>query len=98
MSPDQWDIQGVNAGYALELYERFRRDPGSVDPATRAVFAAWTPSDATVERLRSGGPESRSLDVPSALIVGAVNLAQSIRRYGHLAAAIDPLGSRPLGD
>src|SRR5262245_42717597 len=32
------------------------------------------------------------------IVVGAVNLAQSIRRYGHLAAAIDPLGSRPLGD
>ena len=30
--------------------------------------------------------------------VGAFNLAQSIRRYGHLAAQIDPLGSRPLGD
>ncbi len=31
-------------------------------------------------------------------IVGAVNLAQSIRRYGHLAAQLDPLGSRPIGD
>ena len=31
--------------------------------------------------------------------VGAVNLAQSIRRYGHLAAQLDPLGLRkPLGD
>ena len=32
-------------------------------------------------------------------VVGAVNLAQSIRRYGHLAARLDPLGLRkPLGD
>jgi 2-oxoglutarate dehydrogenase E1 component len=31
-------------------------------------------------------------------VVGAINLAQSIRRYGHLAAQIDPLGARPLGD
>src|SRR5690606_18188968 len=31
-------------------------------------------------------------------IVGAVNLAESIRRYGHLAAHIDPLGKRPMGD
>ena len=31
--------------------------------------------------------------------VGAVNLAQSIRRYGHLAARLDPLGVRPpIGD
>ncbi len=26
------------------------------------------------------------------------NLIASIRRYGHLAARIDPLGSEPLGD
>src|SRR4030095_11604044 len=31
-------------------------------------------------------------------IVGAANLAESIRRYGHLAARIDPLGSTPPGD
>jgi 2-oxoglutarate dehydrogenase E1 component len=30
--------------------------------------------------------------------VSAFNLAQSIRRYGHLAAQIDPLGSRRQGD
>lgn len=29
---------GPNAGYALELYERYRQDPESVDPATRAFF------------------------------------------------------------
>ena len=27
-----------------------------------------------------------------------MNLAESIRRYGHLAATIDPLGSTPVGD
>ena len=30
--------------------------------------------------------------------MGLVNLANSIRDYGHLAAQIDPLGSRPPGD
>jgi 2-oxoglutarate dehydrogenase E1 component len=30
--------------------------------------------------------------------VAAFDLAQSIRRYGHLAADLDPLGSAPLGD
>jgi 2-oxoglutarate dehydrogenase E1 component len=28
----------------------------------------------------------------------AVNLAQSIRKYGHLAARLDPLESPPVGD
>ena len=31
-------------------------------------------------------------------IVAAVNLAESIRRYGHLAATLDPLGGQPPGD
>jgi 2-oxoglutarate dehydrogenase E1 component len=36
---DQWDLfYGPNAGYALELYDRFRHDPASVDPATRSFF------------------------------------------------------------
>src|SRR4030095_13679614 len=32
------------------------------------------------------------------VVVGAANLAESIRRYGHLAARLDPLGSEPPGD
>ena len=28
----------------------------------------------------------------------ARDAVQAIRRYGHLAAEIDPLGSRPMGD
>ena len=31
-------FSGVNRGYLLELYDRFRTDPSSVDPATRAIF------------------------------------------------------------
>ena len=32
-----------------------------------------------------------------AAIVGAVNLAESLRKYGHLKAQLDPLGKRPFG-
>jgi 2-oxoglutarate dehydrogenase E1 component len=87
-------FSGVNAGYVLELYERYRRNPESVDPATREAFAAWTPEetrpDAAGDR-PSGGASLR-------VIVGAASLADSVRRYGHLAAHIDPLGSTPPGD
>jgi 2-oxoglutarate dehydrogenase E1 component len=88
-----WEgFSGINSGYALELYERFRKDPSSVDPATRAIFEQWTPpADAD----QAGGAAA---DVPVRAAVAAVNLAQSIRRYGHLAAQIDPLGSKPTGD
>ena len=84
---------GVNAGYVLELYERYRQDPEAVDPATRRAFESWTPSaDAPIERSGTAAP----LDTRA--IVGAANLVESIRRYGHLAAHLDPLGSTPIGD
>src|SRR5437762_1066431 len=94
MSSAWQGFQGVNAAYALELYERFLRDPKSVDPATRAFFEASPPPAVAPDAVV--GQEPRNLD--PTILVGAVNLAQSIRLYGHLAAQIDPLGSRPLGD
>ena len=36
---------GVNAGYVLELYEKYRQNPESVDPATRRIFEGWTPTE-----------------------------------------------------
>src|SRR6185436_6765546 len=73
-------------------YERFRKDPGSVDPETRAMFEQWTPpADVRAAETPSDG-------VPLRIAVAAVNLAQSIRRYGHLAAQLDPLGTKPIGD
>src|SRR6185437_13611982 len=41
---DTWNtFFGPNAGYAQELYERYRQDPSSVDPATRAFFDTAPP-------------------------------------------------------
>src|SRR6478735_1988878 len=87
------EFQGVNAGFVLDLYERYRRNPDSVDPDTRKVFDSWTmpPVDHTAPATSSSVPDVRK-------IVGAANLAESIRRYGHLAARIDPLGTEPIGD
>jgi 2-oxoglutarate dehydrogenase E1 component len=34
---------GPNAGYVLELYDRYRQDPLAVDPETRAFFDHWNP-------------------------------------------------------
>jgi 2-oxoglutarate dehydrogenase E1 component len=91
MNLDQFP--GVNAGYVFELYERYRQNPESVDPATRKIFEGWTPADhATSGAAAAASPENLQAAVATA------NLAESIRRYGHLAARIDPLGSTPLGD
>jgi 2-oxoglutarate dehydrogenase E1 component len=87
------EFTGLNRGYVLELYDRFRQDPASVDPETRALFEAWAPpADAAPSTLDA----ECGLSVRK--IIGVVNLAESIRRYGHLAAQLDPLGSRPQGD
>jgi ABC-2 type transport system ATP-binding protein len=34
---------GPNLGYVLELYERYREDPDSVDEKTRQFFEGWSP-------------------------------------------------------
>ncbi len=88
---------GVNAGYVLELYERYQQNPDAVDPETRAFFQQWTPpsengASAVAER-RETAPA-----VSVEKIVGAANLAQAIRENGHFAAQLDPLGSPPPGD
>ncbi len=36
------EFYGPNAGYVLDLYDRYQWDPASVDPATRAAFQNWT--------------------------------------------------------
>ena len=92
-------FHGPNAGYVLDLYDRYRADPASVDDDTRALFEQWTPDappvngSAPVTVSQTAGEK---FDINT--IVGAVNLAQALREYGHLAAAIDPLGRPAPGD
>ncbi len=86
---------GPNAGYVLELFERYRQNPASVDPATRAVFESWSPERQLPPQLATTSP-AVPFDVSN--VVATVALAHSIRERGHLAAHLDPLGSEPLGD
>lgn len=92
--PTLHDFHGPNAGYVLELYERYRQNPEAVDPTTRAYFEHWTPPQ------NGGGAAAVTVTgaVDATKIVGVVNLAQAIRNFGHLAARLDPLGSPPPGD
>lgn len=96
--PQDWkDFQGVNAGYVAELYEKFCQDPESVDAEAGAFFRQF-PAPPAEERTVSQGALSSQLSSPIGKIVAAVNLAQSIRKFGNLAAQLDPLGGRPPGD
>jgi 2-oxoglutarate dehydrogenase E1 component len=86
---------GPNAGYVLELYERFRQNPASVDAATRAIFDRWSPEDQlTAEQ----GAPTGIATIEVSKIVAAAELAHAIRSRGHLGAHLDPLDSEPLGD
>ncbi len=90
------EFYGPNAGYVLELYDRFLKDPSSVDPETREIFRKWKPDQQ--QPSRSGTqPEHVSGDNWEA-ILSVARLAQDIRQFGHLAARIDPLGLLPVGD
>ena len=100
-----WEqFTGVNAGYVHELYERFRRDPSSVDDATRSVFASWSPSLDSEDEAASSSMVGRTAASGvgaenTTAAIAAFNLAESIRRFGHLAAFLDPLGiNEPIGD
>lgn len=90
---DWQEFHGPNAGYVLELYERFRQDPDAVDAKTRDFFSHWSPPE-------NGYPAATTVvSAPDAETVRcAVNLVQAIREFGHLAARLDPLGSTPPGD
>lgn len=91
---------GPNAGYVLELYERYQEDPASVDEATQQFFESFTPELPSMVSSSNGSvvdtpPATATPDVKQ--IIGAVQLATGIREYGHLAVQLDPLGSPAPG-
>ncbi|HVK04984.1 MAG TPA: 2-oxoglutarate dehydrogenase E1 component [Armatimonadaceae bacterium] len=106
------EFHGPNAGYALELYDRYLQDPQSVDAETRAVFESGiVPPSAPPPPPAFGAkvapvpaPATAAADAgpPSDVVlnkaVAAARLARIIRELGHLNARLDPLGSDPPGD
>src|SRR5580658_5195013 len=92
MSPLE-QFHGPNAGYVIDLYDRYLANPESVDPETRATFEKWRPD---------GDVAVASAHVPCGLdistVVHAARVARLVRELGHLTAHIDPLGTAPPGD
>ena len=83
------EFSGPNLGYVLELYERYQKNPDSVDEASRRLLDQWKSANQEI-RIPPG------IDLQK--LIGVVNLAQAIRTYGYLAADLDPLGSSPRND
>lgn len=91
---------GPNAGYVLDLYERYLRDPNAVDPVTRAIFERWSPEQTGPVQIAASGAQGVEMweetgvaPVQIAHVVAASALAHAIRERGHLCAHLDPLGS-----
>jgi len=92
---------GPNLGYVQEQYERFLEDPSSVDEADRQLFLRWgaPPSEDMIEYVAEQ-PAARAVSSQAVgslnashfqKVVAAHQLMLNIRRYGHLAADINPM-------
>jgi 2-oxoglutarate dehydrogenase E1 component len=100
-------FHGPNAGYVLELYERFTRDPASVEQGWRDYFASASPAD--LQALEAAAaPSTAAAPAPSAgaaapaadieKVFAARELGRSIRARGHTGARLDPLGADAAPD
>ena len=83
MNPEH-EFHGPNLAYMLELRERYRTDPESLDPATRAFFEHME-----MEEAGSSQAPLPVADLKS--VIAAANLAQAIRSQGYLDADLNPL-------
>jgi 2-oxoglutarate dehydrogenase E1 component len=80
-----------NDGYIAEAYDAYRRDPASVDESWRQFFRF-------AESLGGSAPANGGYDAELLRkAAGAGALVAAIRRYGHYAVPIDPLGTPPHG-
>jgi len=98
---DLREFHGPNAGYVLELYERYRQDPGAVDPGWAEYFRSLPPSalaaaDAPASTAASAAPAAAGVDLEA--VLAAHELAEAIRARGHTAARLSPLGGDPTPD
>ncbi|MDE3215230.1 MAG: 2-oxoglutarate dehydrogenase E1 component, partial [Gemmatimonadota bacterium] len=82
-----------NDGYIAEVYEAYRRDPASVDESWRQFFRFAESLGGAAPAPVAGGHDAEQLRKAA----GAGALVAAIRRYGHYAVQIDPLGTPPHG-
>lgn len=89
-----------NDGIIAEQFERYRRDPASVDESWRQYFRVaqslfGQPDGATgaVSTPAGAAPDVAYLQK----VAGAASLLHAIRMYGHYDVQLDPLGSPPAG-
>lgn len=83
-----------NDGYIAEQFEAYRRDPASVEETWRQIFRL---AETLGGVATAAAPESADLQAFARKVAGAARYTAAIRRYGHLAVPLDPLGTPPPG-
>lgn len=83
---------GPNLGYVIEQFERYQKDPDSVEEELQNIFRQLEEEDFGMEK-ETLPAISVTDTIQTEKILEAVKLADNIRRYGHLAAKIYPLGN-----
>jgi 2-oxoglutarate dehydrogenase E1 component len=90
-----------NDGIFAEQFERYRRDPASVDESWRQYFriaeslmGSAPPSGAAPSAPVASAPVDTAF---LAKVAAAASLQQAIRMYGHYDVQLDPLGAPPVG-
>ena len=89
-------ISSENLPFLDDLYEQYRRDPSSVDPAWRALLDGGIDVDLRPTQGDTLGTGSSDEAEQIAMQARVDKLIENYRLQGHLAADLDPLG-RPRG-
>ncbi|KIL45487.1 2-oxoglutarate dehydrogenase E1 component [Jeotgalibacillus soli] len=89
-------FHGPNLGYVLEMYDQFLEDPSLVDEELQAYFKENGSPVALNENsyIQKGNTPVTIEGTNYSKVIAAVQLADNIRIYGHLAANINPLNDR----
>ena len=87
-----------NDGIFAEQFERYRRDPASVDETWRQYFRIAESLIGASSAAPAAAPSAGSMDAAFLRkVAAAASLQQAIRMYGHYDVQLDPLGSPPAG-
>lgn len=95
------EMYGPNAGYVVELYEKFLNNPKSVGSDVQEMFRQLDPSGFSQWEEQVGLKDTQNqashppTDTLIAHTVKARQLARNIREFGHLQSQSDPLDISP---
>ncbi len=94
---DLREFYGPNAGYVLDLHERYLRDPQSVTAEWRSFFGGFSiQPEAAAAASPAGTSGASAVDLTK--VLGAHDLAETIRARGHTAARLSPISEPPSVD